>query len=148
MRYMLTRVVAYCLSWEDGIAFSRGLSTTDEPAVWVRDPGGRVTLWLDVGHPSAERLHKASKAATRVVVYTYPDVRAVVRAAEGQRVHRAEHIEVVAVPEALLDALATVTERHARWDLVHTGGEIYVTTGGRTYEGALERVFLSDPSSR
>ncbi len=31
--YMLTRALAYCLYWEPEIAFSKGLSTADEPAV-------------------------------------------------------------------------------------------------------------------
>jgi uncharacterized protein YaeQ len=148
MRYMLTRLIAYCLAWEQDIAFSRGLSTTDEPAVWVRHPDGRVRLWLDVGSPSPERLHKASKLAERVAVYTYGDVPAMQRAARAERVHRAEHIEVVAVPEALLDALGAVTERTTHFELVHTGGQLYVTVSGRTYEGALERSTLGDPSAR
>ncbi len=39
MRFMLTRVLAYCLSYEDGIAFSKGgISDTDEPPVAVADP--------------------------------------------------------------------------------------------------------------
>jgi uncharacterized protein YaeQ len=147
MRYMLTRVLAYCLSWEEDIAFSRGLSTTDEPAVWIRHGDGRVRLWLDVGNPSPERLHKASKLAERVVVYTYGDVPAMQRAARAERVHRAEHIEVISVPTALLDGLDAVTERHTHWELVHTGGQVYVTVSGKTHEGAMERSTLVDPSA-
>src|SRR3954463_7401554 len=63
MAYLLTRVIAYCLCYEDGIAFSKGLSTTDEPAVWVKSGDGRLMFWIDVGAPAAERLHKASKAS-------------------------------------------------------------------------------------
>ena len=37
MRYLLTRVIGYCLCYEPGIAFSKGLSNTEEPAVWARD---------------------------------------------------------------------------------------------------------------
>ena len=29
VRYMLARVIAYCLSWEEGIAFTRGLAAAD-----------------------------------------------------------------------------------------------------------------------
>src|SRR5215216_4645254 len=66
MRYLVTRLFAYCLSYEDGIAFSKGgLSDTDEPPIAVRDPTGVFLAWIDVGAPSAERLHKASKAARR-----------------------------------------------------------------------------------
>src|SRR5436190_335435 len=75
MRYMLTRTLAYCLSYEEGIAFSKGgLSATDEAPITVRDPTGLLLAWIDVGSPSAERLHKASKAARRVALFTYADL--------------------------------------------------------------------------
>ncbi len=32
--YMLTRVLAYCLEFEEGIAFSEGVAATDEPPSW------------------------------------------------------------------------------------------------------------------
>ena len=71
--YMVTRVLAYCLEFEDGIAFSEGISTPDEPAVLVRDLTGRLTAWIEVGAPDAERLHYGSKLADRTVVYTHRD---------------------------------------------------------------------------
>ena len=75
MRYMLTRTLAYCLSYEDGIAFSKGgLSSNDEAPITVRDPTGILLAWIDVGSPSAERLHKASKAARRVALFTHSDL--------------------------------------------------------------------------
>ena len=41
MRYLLTRTLAYCFSYEEGIAFSKGgLSSTDEPPVSIRDRTG------------------------------------------------------------------------------------------------------------
>ena len=38
--YMVTRVLAYCLEFTEGIAFSEGISSTDQPAVVVRDMTG------------------------------------------------------------------------------------------------------------
>ena len=43
---MILRVLAYCLEFEEGIAFSEGISSADEPAVLVRDLTGRVTAWI------------------------------------------------------------------------------------------------------
>ncbi len=144
MRYLLTRTIALCLHWEEGIAFSKGLSTTDEPAVWVREPDGRVRLWIDIGHPSAERLHKASKAAERVVVCTSADPRGLQRAVQGERIHRGDQIEVVGIEPAFVEALEAVTGRNVRWELVVTGGQLYVTTAGRTFEGSVTRAPLVD----
>ncbi|HVU02058.1 MAG TPA: YaeQ family protein [Polyangiaceae bacterium] len=143
MRYLLARTIALCLLWEEGILFSKGLSTVEEPAVWIREPDGRVKLWVDVGAPSAERMHKASKHAERVVVVTYPDATAVKRNADGAKIHRAEHVEVMALDTAFLDALERVVPQRGAIELVHTGGRLYVTAGGETVEGDVTRTMLA-----
>lgn len=40
-----------------------------DPTIAVRDPTGASRTWIDIGAPDAARLHRASKAAARVVVY-------------------------------------------------------------------------------
>ena len=71
LEYMLSRVLAYCLEYTEGIAFTQGVAAGDEPAIWVRDLTGRMIAWIDVGMPDAERLHRASKQAGRVAIYTH-----------------------------------------------------------------------------
>ena len=144
MLHLLTRVIGYCLCYEEGIAFSMGLSTADEPAAWVKDAHGRISLWIDVGTPAAERLHKASKASARVVVFTHRDPELLKRAARAQRIHRGETIEVMALNETFLEALAAVTERNTRWTLVHTDGTLYVTVGQESFSGAVTRHSLAE----
>ena len=68
---MLMRVLAYCLEYTEGITLSNGISEPDEPAIAVRDLTGVLRTWIDVGAPEAPRLHRASKAAPRVAVYTH-----------------------------------------------------------------------------
>jgi uncharacterized protein YaeQ len=144
MRYLLTRAIAYALEYEEGIAFSRGLSTVEEPAVWVRDLQGTTKVWIDIGAPSAERLHKARKAVDRVVVYTHQDIGTVRRNAATRAVHKADTIEVNTLAPGFLDALEAATDRHARWELVRTGGSLYVTIDGKVIEGAVEKHSLAD----
>jgi uncharacterized protein YaeQ len=140
--YMLSRVIAYCLFWEADIGFSRGLSTTDEPAVWVKTPDGRIKLWIDVGHPSAARLHKASKAAGSVAVCTFQEPEAFQRTLAGERIHRGEDIELVGLPAALLAPLEASVERRMEWELTVAGGQLYLTTEGQSLSGELTRSAL------
>src|SRR5262249_51470113 len=106
MRYMLTRVVAYCLSYDEGIAFSKGgVSNTDEAPVSIRSLDGRLLAWIDVGHPSAERLHKAAKSAQSVSVWTFRDVALLQKEAAQKRVHRGNQIRVIYLDPAFLDAV-------------------------------------------
>ena len=139
MRYLLTRAIAYALSYEDGIAFSKGgLSDPDEPAVSVRDPTGALVAWIDVGMPSAERLHKASKAAERVALFTSGDVEVVRRDVASRPVHRAERIAVWRLEPRFLEALEAVVERSTTIELVRTEGHVYATIDGRMIEGRVE----------
>jgi uncharacterized protein YaeQ len=140
MRYMLTRTLAYALSYEEGIAFSKGgLSSTDEPPISVVDPTGVLLAWIDVGVPSAERLHKAAKAARRVAVFTSADLAHLRREAQKRTIHRAADIDVYRFAPDFLDALAAKTARMTRLDLTRSDGQLYVTTGGTALETALAR---------
>ena len=57
--YLVTRILAYCLEYTDGIAFSRGgLSDSDEPPIAVRDLTGTLRTWIDIGSPDAARLER------------------------------------------------------------------------------------------
>src|SRR5213592_3477949 len=94
MRYLLARVLAYCLCHEEGIAFSRGLSTTEEPAVWSHDAQGSLRLWIEIGTPTADRLHRASKASPRLVVFTSQDPALLKKVARERDIHRAGEVEV------------------------------------------------------
>ena len=137
--YLLTRVLAYCLEYAEGIAFSKGLAEPDEPALAVRDLTGALRAWVDVGAPDAARLHKASKAAPRVAVYTHKDPALLVRQYAGARIHRAEAVELYAVDRALLAELAGRLQRRMAFDLSVTDGTIYIALGGETLAGTVER---------
>lgn len=140
MPYLLTRTIAYALLYEEGIAFSKGgLSSSDEPPITVRDLQGNLRVWVEVGTPSADRLHKASKAAPRVVVFTQHDPRLLLKEAATRPIHKAAQIEVYALPPDLLDQLATLTDRNARWSVLRNDGALFVTVGDQTLSGAVTK---------
>jgi len=142
-RYMLTRLLAYCLSYEEGIAFSKGgLSSTDEAPIAVHDPTGILMAWIDIGAPSAERLHKASKAARRVALFTHVEPRLLQQEAATRAIHRVEAIEVWRFEPAFLDGLEGMIGRSAVIEVVRNDGKVYVTADGKVREGDIARVSL------
>ena len=54
VEYLLSRVLAYCLEYREGIGFSRGIAEPDVPALSVHDLTGALQVWIDVGAPDAE----------------------------------------------------------------------------------------------
>jgi uncharacterized protein YaeQ len=138
--FLVTRVLAYCLEYAEGIAFSSGLSTPDEPALAIRDLTGKVLVWIEVGSPDAARLHKASKAAARVVLYTHKDPDRLAATWAGERIHRAGELEVYALDRALVAGLAERLERRMAFALAVTGRQLYVTVGAAVLEGEIKRI--------
>ncbi len=137
--HLLTRVLAYCLEYADGIGFSSGLAGPEEPALAVRDLTGAIRVWIDVGAPEAARMHKASKAAGRVVVYTHKDPEKVIRQWAGERIHRAADLELYSVDRTLLAELVARLERRMTFALSVTGRHLYITIGEDVIEGAVDR---------
>src|SRR6202790_1167101 len=92
--HLLTRVLAYCLEYTEGIALSNGISDPDQPAISVRDLTGALRAWIDVGAPDASRLHRAAKLAPRVAVYTHKDAAQLAARLRSEKIHRAEALEL------------------------------------------------------
>jgi uncharacterized protein YaeQ len=142
--YLMSRVLAYCLEYDEGIAFSKGIAEPDVPALSVRDLTGALKVWIDVGAPDAARLHKASKAAPRVAVYTHREPRHVLQALAGERIHRSAELELYAIDRALIDGLVARLERRNSWELSVTERHVYVAMGGKTIDGEIRRFELGE----
>jgi len=136
--YLLTRVLAYCLEYTEGIAFSKGLSDPDEPAIAVRDLTGLLQTWIDIGAPDASRLHRAAKAAPSVAVYAHRGLDQLVERLAGERIHRAGEIRLHAVEPELLSELVARLDRRMNFDLAVSGRTLYLSLGDETLTGAIE----------
>ncbi len=136
--YLVTRVLAYCLEYTEGIAFSKGLSDPDEPTIAVHDLAGVLETWIDVGLPEAARLHKAGKAARRVVVYAHREVAPWFARLEGERIHRAEALEIHVMDRDLVAALASRLQRRMELDFSVSDRNLYVSVGEATFSGTVE----------
>lgn len=134
---VLLRVLAYALEYEDGIAFSEGISATAEPAVLIRDATGRMTAWIDVGAPDAARLHSASKAADRVAVYTHREPNRLAQAWAGKTIHRAADIPVYSFDRDFVDDAASALERRSTLTVSVTERQLYLDVNGRSTSSAI-----------
>jgi uncharacterized protein YaeQ len=126
---MLTRVLAYALEYQDGIAFTEGVSAGDEPAVVVRDLTGRLTAWIEVGLPTAERLHRGHKLAGRAAVYTHRDARQWLAQVHGARIHRAGDIPLIGFEPAIIEDAASRLERRAALTVSVVDAQLFLGIG-------------------
>ena len=138
-RYLVARVLARVFEDGEGVEFSKGLSAADEPAILQHDLQGTVTRWIEVGSPSLDRLHRASKSGPKVVVYAWKNAEELAREVVGV-VYKAEQLEIYALDYKFLDAVAEQLNRNNQWSLAVSGGALYLEIAGTLYEGSVTRI--------
>lgn len=141
---VIVRVLAYAVAYVEGLEFGRGLSTVEDPALWHRSETGEVLKWIDVGIPSADRLHRAAKQARSVVVFTHKPEAALKQEWSSRTVHRAAEIDVVRFEPQFVDALAEQLDRTVAWYVTVQDAMLSVAQGEASVDTPLHRSSLAD----
>ena len=140
--FLLTRVLAYCLEYREGIAFAKGgVSDRDEPTLYARDLTGALTLWVEIGVPAPERLHLAAKSAPRVAVYCHKEARLLERLRDAA-IHRAGEIDIHVLERDFLERLKARLERRMAFSLTVSEGHLYCSVGTDAFDCQLQRVAI------
>ena len=127
--YLVTRVLAFIMNSQEGLVFSpEGLSNPDAPALRIDDAfSGGTQLWIEIGNPSARKLHKASKAAKTVKVYTYKNPELLIKEIKSNDVHRASDLEIVSFDNKFLERMAATLQKDNTWNVIITDGLLSIT---------------------
>ncbi len=128
--FILTRILAYCLEYREGIEFGGGVSTADEPAVLARDLTGKITAWVEVGSPDAARVHFGAKLADYTAVYTHRDPQKVLDSWAGKTIHRSSEVVLRSFDAKFIDEATRAIERRNALSVSLTEGELYFELNG------------------
>lgn len=140
--FMLARMIAYCCEYREGIAFSKGLDEPEQPAIWAHSLSGEITLWVEIGVPSAEKLHRASKTGADVAVYTHRNPAILMQQLEGQNIHRSERIKIYAIPSPFLNELGQLIEKRTSISLSVSDETLFLDIGDQHLSAKMERIPL------
>jgi uncharacterized protein YaeQ len=134
---MSARLIAYALWYSEQLAFGRGLSDVDEPALWEKSLDDRVLHWIEVGQPDAERMTWCSRRTERVSLVAYGNLR-VWQGKELDTVSNLKNLSVVAVQPEALENLARDLPRSLNWSVMISDGELFITDERGQHEIPLE----------
>jgi len=142
--YLLTRVLAYALSYQEGLDFSaKGLSDPEAPALQLLGQYNAIDLWIEIGNPSSRKLHKATKTARQVVIYTYKSAEILVNDIKANKVHKADEIQIFAFDEKFIAALEKQLEKNNRWSLVVQQNQMSLSIKDQSIVTELKRHHIS-----
>ena len=125
---MMVRVLAYCINAQERLEFTKGLSTTEEPDIWVRSMDDQLMLWIDVGEPAFERIKKASHIARQLKVYCF-NRKAPTWWEQGRDQFVKLNASYFQFEWVNIQKLAGLHQRTMQLSLTITGNSAYVATG-------------------
>ncbi len=121
---MTARLLAWGLWWDERLAFGRGLSDVDEPALWRHSLDGQVEHWIDVGRPDADRMTRSARHQPRASVLAYGPVE-IWRDTVVPKVMNLPGLDIAVLPPDV-DALADDLPRKIDWSLMIADDVLYV----------------------
>lgn len=134
---MTARILAYGLWYQERLAFGRGLSDVDEPALWHKSLDDRIEHWIEVGQPDADRLIWCSRRSEKLSLLAYGNTRVwaskVLPAVAGLK-----NLNIAVLPQEPLDLLATDLTRTIDWGLMISDDVLYVSDARMQHELKLE----------
>ena len=121
---LMVRLLAFALHADERLEFGRGLSTDDEPDVWLKSLTGEIELWIELGQPDEQRIRKACGRARQVVVISYSGRSADIwweKIAAG--LARSKNLSVIDIPAATVQALSALANRNMQLQCLVQDGE-------------------------
>lgn len=138
MPYLLTRFLAYVLNYNEELTFApTGLHDPDAAAMNIPEANGGFNTLIEIGSPSARKLHKATKSARTVKIYTYKNPLTLVEEIKTEKVHRASEIELYSLSPVFLSEIEPLLKRDNKWGILINDGTITIQAGDASVSGEL-----------
>jgi uncharacterized protein YaeQ len=126
---LAVRLLAYCLNFTRGLEFTRGISTADEPDLWVHSDHGEIEHWIEVGQPEEARLRKACGRSRQVSVYTFAKSAPTWWKLNSASISALGHIQVWQLDWVEIQTAAALLDRTVQLSASIVGGIIYLDNG-------------------
>ncbi len=141
--FLVTRVLAYALNYQDDLQFSKeGLASPEDPGISVLDPGGGYKLWIEIGSPSVKKIHKATKTGQLVKIYTYKNPDLLIEEMLTDKIYQPERIQLFSFSSRLLDPLSELLSRDNSWNIIHQDSSLTIQVGDDTIDGEVNSISL------
>lgn len=124
---MMARIVAFCLNASQELQFTKGLSSIEEPDIWVKSLDDQIELWIEAGEPDPERIKKATRLAKQVKVYSF-NTKSDVWWKQNMAKFNALNATIIRLDHQGIQAFSQMTERTLDLGIMLSGNTAYIST--------------------
>jgi uncharacterized protein YaeQ len=132
---MMVRLLAFALHADEALSFTKGLSTDDEPDLWLKDYSGEIKLWIDIGQPDEKRIRKACGRAEQVVIYCYSSRSAAIWWEQNSsKLQRFDNLSVINIAHDASKLMANLAQRNMQLQCTIQEGQVWLGDDSQTVQ--------------
>ena len=140
---MMARVLAYCIKYQPELSFTKGLSSTEEPDLWLKALDGSTSVWIEVGEPSLDRIKKATRLAQRVDIFSFTSKSDVWWEQTKNKSYQYD-ANIFRLSNEGIQALSSVIERGMDISVMISGTSIFIDCVSGSFEVQIETLQSND----
>ncbi|GAB3478295.1 YaeQ family protein [Marinomonas epiphytica] len=130
---MMVRLAAFALladekTGDEQLAFTKGLSTEEEPDLWQKNFSDEILLWVELGQPDEKRLRKACGRAQQVIIVNYSDKSDIWWQQNAGKLSRFDNLRVLSFAESDVKVLTRLCARNMQLNATIQDGEIWLSS--------------------
>ena len=129
---MMVRLAAFLHHADERLVFTKGLSETGEPDLWLKDLTGNIRLWIETGLPDARRITRAAGRAEQVAVYAYGRQAPQWWKQTEKALEKLSNLTVYLLPVSVTQMLADMAERSMKMTCSIQDSQLYLLNDDRT----------------
>ncbi|MDE1224379.1 YaeQ family protein [Vibrio aestuarianus] len=130
---MIARILAFCLNATPELIFTKGLSSIEEPDIWLKSLDDQIQLWLEVGEPDADRVKKATRLAKQVKIYSF-NTKSNVWWEQNKGKFGYLNVDVIRFEAESIEKLASTLTRGMELSVMISGSSIFVDGENGSHE--------------
>ncbi|AOY01194.1 YaeQ family protein [Jeongeupia sp. USM3] len=125
---LMLRLVAFARHASETLAFGKGISDDEEPALWQKNLVDEIEVMIELGQPDEKRIRRAAQRAGEAWIYAYggPRFADTWWAPMAGGFARFDNLHVLAIDNDTLGALGAMLERSMRLQVTIQDGQLWL----------------------
>ena len=124
---LMARVMAFLLNAQERLSFTKGLSSIDEPDIWLKKMDEQISLWIEVGEPDVDRIKKATHKSDQVKIYSF-NSKSDIWWQQNELKLEPVNAAIYRFDTVSIDRLSKLLQRTMEYSVTITGDSAYIAT--------------------
>lgn len=137
---MVIRSILYAVYNYKPVDFTKGVCVGDEPDLWAKADNEKTDLWLEIGLPTNERLHKICRDSNEVMLFLYGKAYNRFKCQKTVGNIHDHNLKLFSLDEEQIQSITDVTLKNNHWTIIIQDNEITIINGSDSYIFKVENV--------